>query len=253
MSARRTIVRAFAAIAGALLLAGSVGTTPAHAQQAAPARSKVVLQMSDGDAAKWNLALNNAKNLQTDLGAANVDIEIVAYGPGIGMLKADSVVGTRVDEALASGVKVVACENTMRGQKLTKSDMLSKASTTFRRAWSRSCRSSSRDGRTSGPDVQRSRGHLMPTVAALGAILLWSTLATFGVALCHLPPLFLTGCALTIGARARPAAHAAMARAAVDAAARRSAACSAFTSCCSSRCDTRRRSRPTSSTTCGRC
>ena len=40
----------------------------------------------------------------------------------------------------------------------------------------------------------------MPTLAALGAILLWSTLATFGVALAHLPPLFLTGCALTIGA-----------------------------------------------------
>jgi drug/metabolite transporter (DMT)-like permease len=36
--------------------------------------------------------------------------------------------------------------------------------------------------------------------AALGAIVLWGTLATFGVALAHLPPLFLTGCALTIGA-----------------------------------------------------
>ncbi|MEO8346248.1 MAG: DMT family transporter [Betaproteobacteria bacterium] len=40
----------------------------------------------------------------------------------------------------------------------------------------------------------------MPTSAALGAILLWSTLAAFGVALGHLPPLFLTGCALSIGA-----------------------------------------------------
>ena len=40
----------------------------------------------------------------------------------------------------------------------------------------------------------------MPTCAALGAILLWGTLATFGVALSHLPPLFLTGCALIIGA-----------------------------------------------------
>ena len=40
----------------------------------------------------------------------------------------------------------------------------------------------------------------MPTLAALGAIVLWSTLATFGVALSHLPPLFLTGCALIIGA-----------------------------------------------------
>ena len=51
------------------------------------------MQVSDGDAAKWNLALNNANNLQADLGAANVDIEIVAYGPGIGMLKSDSAVG----------------------------------------------------------------------------------------------------------------------------------------------------------------
>jgi intracellular sulfur oxidation DsrE/DsrF family protein len=37
---------------------------------------------------------------------------------------ADSVVGTRISEAMTSGVKVVACENTMRGQKLTKPDML---------------------------------------------------------------------------------------------------------------------------------
>jgi intracellular sulfur oxidation DsrE/DsrF family protein len=107
---------------GALLLA--VGVLPAQAQQPAGAKTKVVMQVSDGDAAKWNLALNNAKNVQVDLGAANVDIEIVAYGPGIGMLKADSVVGSRVDEAQAAGVKVVACENTMRGQKLTKADML---------------------------------------------------------------------------------------------------------------------------------
>jgi intracellular sulfur oxidation DsrE/DsrF family protein len=121
MNARKIASGALAATMLALLI---VGIAPAQAQQPAAARSKVVLQMSDGDAAKWNLALNNAKNLQSDLGAANVDIEIVTYGPGIGMLKADSVVGNRVDEALKSGVKVLACENTMRGQKLTRPDML---------------------------------------------------------------------------------------------------------------------------------
>jgi intracellular sulfur oxidation DsrE/DsrF family protein len=83
-----------------------------------------VVQVSDADPAKWNLALNNARNLQADLGAKNVEIEIVAYGPGIGMLKADSAVGNRIGDALASGVKVMACENTMRGQKLAKDDML---------------------------------------------------------------------------------------------------------------------------------
>jgi intracellular sulfur oxidation DsrE/DsrF family protein len=103
---------------------------PAQAPQASQVsmRPRVVLQMSESDPAKWNLALNNAKNIQTDLGAANVDVELVAYGPGIGMLKADSIVGNRVDEALASGVKVVACENTMRAQKLTQADMLGKIS-----------------------------------------------------------------------------------------------------------------------------
>ena len=97
---------------------------PTQAQPGAAQRNRVVIQVSDGDPAKWNLALNNARNLQTDLGAKNVDIEIVAYGPGIGMLKADSVVGNRIGEALASGVKVVACENTMKGQKLVKDEML---------------------------------------------------------------------------------------------------------------------------------
>ena len=122
MNARNFVGRALAATALAVLFV--TGVVPAQAQQPAGAKSKVVMQVSDGDAARWNLALNNAKNLQADLGAASVDIEIVAYGPGIGMLKADSVVGARVDEAIGAGVKVVACENTMRGQKLTKPDML---------------------------------------------------------------------------------------------------------------------------------
>ncbi|MBT9566781.1 MAG: DsrE family protein [Thiobacillus sp.] len=82
---------------------------------------KVIFQVSDNDPAKWNLALNNAKNVQKDVKGAQ--IEIVAYGPGINMLKADSEVANRVAEAADSGVKVVACGNTMRGQKLTKEDM----------------------------------------------------------------------------------------------------------------------------------
>jgi intracellular sulfur oxidation DsrE/DsrF family protein len=117
----RTITPAWIA---ALLVAAVVAIAPAFAQSTAAAQNRVVMQVSDADPGKWNLALNNARNLQADLGAANVEIEIVAYGPGIGMLKADSTVGNRIGEALGSGVKVAACENTMRGQKLAKSDML---------------------------------------------------------------------------------------------------------------------------------
>ena len=87
-------------------------------------KTRVVVQVSEADPARWNLALNNVRNLQEDLGADKVTVEVVAYGPGIGMLKMDSAVGLRISEALKSGVKVSACENTMRGQKLTRADML---------------------------------------------------------------------------------------------------------------------------------
>jgi hypothetical protein len=111
-----------ALLAAALALGGGIAT--AQGQQTSAQRSRVVIQVSDAEPAKWNLALNNARNIQTDIGVANVDIEIVAYGPGIGMLKSDSAVGNRIEEAGKAGVKIVACENTMHGQKLTHADML---------------------------------------------------------------------------------------------------------------------------------
>jgi intracellular sulfur oxidation DsrE/DsrF family protein len=113
-------------IAMLALVAGVATLTSANAaaQASATPKNRVVMQVSDADPGKWNLALNNARNLQADLGASNVAIEIVAYGPGIGMLKSDSVVANRIGEALGQGVKLAACENTMRGQKLTKADML---------------------------------------------------------------------------------------------------------------------------------
>ena len=64
----------------------------------------MVLQVSDSDPAKWNLALNNARNIQQDLGKGNVDVEIVAYGPGLGMLKRDSKVADRLAQALDNNV-----------------------------------------------------------------------------------------------------------------------------------------------------
>lgn len=110
------------ALFAALVFAGSTGTVLAADPSAA--RQKVVFQVSDADPGKWNLTLNNAKNVQQDLGAANVDIEVVAYGPGIGMIRLESPVGNRVTEAMAAGVRVVACENTMKNMKLTRNDML---------------------------------------------------------------------------------------------------------------------------------
>jgi uncharacterized protein len=92
--------------------------------QTTPAKNKAVFQVSDADPQKWNLTLNNVKNVGDDLGQDAVELEIVVYGPGIGMLKSDSAVGKRIAEALKTGVKVVACENTMKAQKLVHADML---------------------------------------------------------------------------------------------------------------------------------
>lgn len=111
-----------ALLGGAMML----GALALPATSLAADKGRLVVQVSDSNPATWNLALNNVKNVQKDLGKENVEVEIVAYGPGIGMLKADSEVASRVGEAVDSGVKVVACENTMRGQKLSKDDMNAK-------------------------------------------------------------------------------------------------------------------------------
>lgn len=97
----------------------------APSQQGSEVREKVVIQVSDSIPGKWNLALNNAKNIQEAIGKDKVEVEIVAYGPGIDMLRFESEVGSRIEKAVTDGVKVMACENTMRNMKLTKPDMLS--------------------------------------------------------------------------------------------------------------------------------
>jgi uncharacterized protein len=86
-------------------------------------KQKVIFQVSDADPAKWNLALNNARNVQQDLGKKNVQIEIVAYGPGLGMLKAESKVADRLAQALDGNIALLACENTMANTKVNRSEM----------------------------------------------------------------------------------------------------------------------------------
>ena len=117
--------RQFGAATLAVLLTGLLAACAQTPVAAAGGKAnKVVLQVSDNDPAKWGLALNNAYNLQADVGADAVEIEIVVYGPGIGMLKTGSPVAPRIASAMRSGIRVVACENTMTNQKLGKDDML---------------------------------------------------------------------------------------------------------------------------------
>ena len=97
---------------------------PAHAggHSAKPVH-KVVFQVSDNEPQKWYLTLSNAKNVQQELGMKNVQIEIVVYGPGLDMVLLETEMAEKIDEAISRGVKIVACENTMIGRKLTHADM----------------------------------------------------------------------------------------------------------------------------------
>jgi len=108
-------------VLAALVVAATAGCS--QLPMAQQDRHKVVIQVSDADPAKWNLALNNARNVQQDLGKDKVDVEIVAYGPGLGMLKADSKVAARLAQALDSNIGLMACENTMRNTKVKREDM----------------------------------------------------------------------------------------------------------------------------------
>jgi len=79
------------------------------------ADKKVVLQISDKDAYKQTLVLNVASNLIKHYGPDKVDVEIVAFGPGLRLLFADNSNAERIDGlASSSGVRFSACSNTLK-------------------------------------------------------------------------------------------------------------------------------------------
>ena len=105
-----------------------IASLPVHAAGVSSGRDKapaykVVFQVSDNEPQKWYLTLSNAKNVQQDLGGKNVQIEVVVYGPGLDMVVLETEMAEKIEEAVSSGVKIVACENTMIGHKLTRADM----------------------------------------------------------------------------------------------------------------------------------
>ncbi|MEW6165513.1 MAG: DsrE family protein [Pseudomonadota bacterium] len=115
MSPNRLLLAAFAALF--LVLA------PA-AQAAAPAtKNRIVIQINEDDSKKWNGVLANIRNIQAELGAKNVAIALVAIGPGLGMLTAESLAANGVQDAIAAGVEFVACGNSMKAQHIEKADL----------------------------------------------------------------------------------------------------------------------------------
>lgn len=106
----RSLTQAFLACMLLALCAGA-----AVAQTAKPfAEARVVLQISDSDPGKQTLVLNVANNLVKHYGPDRVDVEIVAFGPGLRLLFAENSNGDAIDRlARASGVRFSACANTV--------------------------------------------------------------------------------------------------------------------------------------------
>ena len=72
-------------------------------------KHRLVIQVSTDDVRTQNIAMNNAVNLQKALGQDNVQVEIVAYGPGLTMLTPKSPASKRVPNLALQDITFSAC------------------------------------------------------------------------------------------------------------------------------------------------
>lgn len=82
--------------------------------QAGEVKNKLVIQVSTDDPRTQKIALNNAVNMQKLYGMDNIVIEIVAYGPGLGLLTRKSGQASRVESLALQDIQFSACGNTMK-------------------------------------------------------------------------------------------------------------------------------------------
>jgi intracellular sulfur oxidation DsrE/DsrF family protein len=102
-----------------LAIALAVGLLASGNAVAEGARHHIVIQVDQNDKAVMDLALNNARNVIESYRDRHedADIEIVAYGPGLTMLRADtSPVKDRIKQlrevSFPSNITFSACNNT---------------------------------------------------------------------------------------------------------------------------------------------
>ncbi|WP_441517758.1 DsrE family protein [Bradyrhizobium sp. 2TAF24] len=114
----RVGLRTGLALAAVALALSFAMVPPAAAQNVPPldkpfAEHKLALQLSDNDPKKESLVISVAYNLLKFYGPDKVAIEVVAFGPGIDLLKADNANRALVDSLVAQGVRFDVCGNTL--------------------------------------------------------------------------------------------------------------------------------------------
>ena len=110
------MIRLFQSLAFVLL--ASIAFQMQAAENKPFAEQKVVLQIRDADPTKQTLVLNVASNLIKAYGPDKVDVEIVAFGPGLRLMFADNHNTGRITGLSDNGVRFAACGNTRK--KMTK-------------------------------------------------------------------------------------------------------------------------------------
>jgi len=111
----RSIVGACAVIAALMMAPVS---SPARAQPAPLpdkpfAEHRIALQLSDNDPKKQSLVISVAYNLLKFYDPDKVAIEVVAFGPGIDLLRPDNSNRKLVESLVAQGVRFDVCLNTV--------------------------------------------------------------------------------------------------------------------------------------------
>ncbi len=84
----------------------------------------VLFAVTSSDEADWRLTMGNIRNLLTGLAPDSVEVEVVAYGPGLALVRKSSSAEADIQALEAKHVRFVACENSMRMQHVTTADLL---------------------------------------------------------------------------------------------------------------------------------
>ena len=101
------------AIALFLSMAMLLGFNSQAVAEKAFAEKKIVLQISDPNPFKQTLVLNVAGNLIKHYGQDRVEVELVAFGPGLRLLFSENANKGRIAGLAGAGVKFSACANTV--------------------------------------------------------------------------------------------------------------------------------------------
>ena len=109
---RRVFLATLAAIP--LASAGVRETPLAEPRPSIETPRRIVVSLSEGDAARANAIFSNLVNVQAFYGQDQVEIIVVAYGPGVRhLLHGESQVAERVASLQAYDIAFVACGATL--------------------------------------------------------------------------------------------------------------------------------------------